>query len=418
VVTGLGCVSPLACSVEKTWQRLINGESGIRAIDTFDTTDLPSKVAGLIPWKKENEDSHEEVFDPSTVVSAKDQHKMDRFILYGLAAAIESVRNAGWEDPSDVEKERTGVVIGSGIGGLETIYNTSVTLHDRGARRVSPFFIPSCLVNLAAGHVSIRYGFTGPNYATATACSAGAHAIGEAFHLIRQNLADVMIAGGAEAAVCRLAVSGFSAARALSTHFNDHPTEASRPWDKDRDGFVIGEGAGVLVLEEFEHARRRGAHVYAEMTGYGLSGDAYHMTAPPADGAGAYRAMKMALDSAALAPQDIDYINAHGTSTPTGDQAELSGVQRLFGPQARVWMSSTKSSIGHLLGGSGAVEAVFSVKALCTNIVPPTLNLHVPPPDATIDLVPHVAKERRLTAVMSNSFGFGGTNASLIFKAV
>jgi 3-oxoacyl-[acyl-carrier-protein] synthase II len=408
----------LACSVEKTWKALINGKSGIRLIDTFDTTDLPSKIAGLVPWKKEDGSSpDDETFDPSTVVPAKDQHKMDRFILYGLAAAIESVRDAGWEAPSDEEKGRTGVVIGSGVGGLETIYNTSVTLYDGGARRVSPFFIPSCLVNLAAGHVSIRYGFTGPNYATATACSAGAHAIGEAFHLIRHNLADVMVAGGAEGAVCRLAVAGFSAARALSTHFNDRPTEASRPWDKDRDGFIIGEGAGALVLEEYEHARRRGAKIYAEIVGYGLSGDAYHMTAPPPDGAGAYRAMKTALMSAGMNPQDVDYINAHGTSTPIGDQAELSSVQRLFGAQTRAWMSSTKSSIGHLLGGSGAIEAVFAVKTLCTHIVPPTLNLHVPPPDAAIDLVPRVAKERKITVVMSNSFGFGGTNASLIFKA-
>jgi 3-oxoacyl-[acyl-carrier-protein] synthase II len=400
--------------------RLIRGDSGIRPIDRFETEDLPSKIAGFVPWKNErqtiNAQEKDDRFDPSPLVPEKDWHKMDHFILYGLSAAVEAVRHAGWETPSEEERERTGVLIGSGVGGLDTIYQTSLTLREKGARRVSPFFIPACLVNLAAGHLSIRYGFTGPNHATATACSAGANAIGDAFHLIRAGAADVMVAGGAEGGVCRLGVAGFSAARALSIHFNDHPTEASRPWDRDRDGFVIAEGSGILILEELEHAKRRGAKIHAEVIGYGLSGDAHHMTAPAPDGAGAYRAMKAALSSASLSPQDIDYINAHGTSTLVGDKAELCGVQRLFGVHSSVWMSSTKSSTGHLLGGSGAIEAIFCIKALETGIVPPTLNLHNPPEDNTIDLVPHKAKERPLKVVMNNSFGFGGTNASLIFK--
>ncbi|MDR0407182.1 MAG: beta-ketoacyl-ACP synthase II [Holosporales bacterium] len=417
VVTGLGCISPLAYSAEKTWDRLIKGDSGIRSIDAFDTSDLPSKVAGFVRWERIGEGSAGENFDPSNIIPEKDQRKMDHFILYGLAAAVEAVRDAGWETPSEAEKERTGVLVGSGVGGLETICNTSITLHERGARRVNPFFIPACLINLAAGHIAIRYGFKGPNHAAATACSAGAHAIGDAFHLIRNNLADVIIAGGAEGAVCRLGVAGFAAVRALSTHFNDRPSEASRPWDAERDGFVVGEGAGILVLEELEHARRRGVPIYAEVIGYGLSGDAYHITSPASDGDGAYRAMKAALASAAITPQDVDYINAHGTSTPIGDKAELFGVQRLFGEKPKAWMSSTKSSIGHLLGASGAVEAVFCIKALCTGIVPPTLNLRTPPAENTMELVPCVAKERRLAVAMSNSFGFGGTNVSLVFRA-
>jgi 3-oxoacyl-[acyl-carrier-protein] synthase II len=416
----MGCIGPLACTVERTWERLIRGDSGIRPIDRFPTEDLPSKIAGFVPWQGEgssvNAQAEEDKFDPSPIMPQKDWHKVDHFILYGLSAAIEAVRDAGWEAPSDEEKERTGVLIGSGVGGLDTIYNTAVLLKERGARRVSPFFIPSCLVNLAAGQVSIRYGFTGPNHAVATACSAGAHAIGDAYRLIQTHMADVMVVGGAEGGVCLIGVAGFSAARALSTHFNDRPTEASRPWDRDRDGFVVAEGSGILVLEELEHAKRRGAKIYAEVIGYGLSGDAHHITAPHPEGGGAYRAMRGALASASLSTQDIDYINAHGTSTPAGDQAELCGVQRLFGEQSSVWMSSTKSSTGHLLGGSGAIESIFCIKALETGCVPPTLNLHNPPEGNTIDLVPHTTRERPLEIVMNNSFGFGGTNASLIFK--
>ena len=413
VVTGIGLVTPLGCGVDTTWRRLIKHESGIRKIDTFDVSDLSSKIAGLIqhgegPGK----------FNADDWLAPKEQRKVDDFILYGIAAAAQAVEDAGWQPEGEEERARTGVLIGSGIGGLQSIYNTSIVLHEKGARRVSPFFIPASLINLVSGHVSIRYGFTGPNHAVVTACSTGAHAIGDAARMIEREDADVMVAGGTEAAVCRIGVAGFAAARALSTHFNDTPERASRPWDRDRDGFVIGEGAGVVVLEEYEHAKKRGAKIYAEFSGYGMSGDAHHVTAPAPDGSGAYRSMRNALQSAKMEPADIDYINAHGTSTPLGDEIEHDAVKRLFGNAAnKVSMSSTKSSIGHLLGAAGSAEAIFSILAMRDGIVPPTLNLENPSEGCDMDLVPHEAKEREVKTVLSNSFGFGGTNASLIFSA-
>jgi 3-oxoacyl-[acyl-carrier-protein] synthase II len=357
-------------------------------------------------------------FDPDEWVEPKDQKKMDRFIVCAIAAASEAVKDSGWTPQSDEDRNRTGVMIGAGIGGLPGICETSIILHERGPRRVSPFFIASNLINLAAGQVSIRFGFRGPNHAVVTACASGAHAIGDAARLIALDDADVMLAGGAEATVCRIGIAGFAASKALSTHFNDMPQKASRPWDVDRDGFVMGEGAGVLVLEELEHAKKRGAHIYAEIIGYGLSGDAYHITAPAADGSGAFRAMQAALKRARLNPEDIDYVNAHGTSTPLGDEIEVNAVKRLYGDHAyKLSMSSTKSAIGHLLGAAGAVEAIFCIKAIESGIVPPTLNLDNPSPGCDIDLVPHRAKERRVRNIMSNSFGFGGTNASLVMSA-
>lgn len=409
----MGLVTPLGCGVETTWRRLIKGESGIRKIDKFDVSDLASKVAGLVPIGE-----GEGEFNPDDWMEPKERRKVDEFILYGVAAAEQAVKNSGWHPESEEDRERTGVLIGSGIGGLQCIYDTSITLHEKGARRVSPFFIPASLINLVSGHVSIRYGFTGPNHAVVTACSTGAHAIGDAARMIEHGDADVMVAGGTEAAVCRIGVAGFAAARALSTHFNDTPEKASRPWDRDRDGFVIGEGAGVVILEEYEHARKRGATIYAEFVGYGMSGDAHHVTAPAEDGAGAFRAMRNAFRSAKMEPEDIDYINAHGTSTPLGDEIEHGAVKRLFGNAAnKVSMSSTKSAIGHLLGAAGSTEAIFAILAMRDGIVPPTLNLENPSEGCDMDLVPHEAKEREVTAVLSNSFGFGGTNASLIFSA-
>jgi 3-oxoacyl-[acyl-carrier-protein] synthase II len=411
VVTGLGTVCPLGVGVGHVWRRLVNGDSGIRAIQSFDTADLNCRIAGqLPPGKAENGE-----FDPDEWVEPKDQRKMDRFIVCALAAATEAVRDSGWVPADDEAQERTGVMIGSGIGGLPGICETSITLHERGPRRVSPFFIASNLINLASGQVSIRFGFRGPNHAVVTACASGAHAIGDAARLIALDDADVMVAGGAEATVCRIGIAGFAASKALSTHFNDTPAKASRPWDVDRDGFVMGEGSGILILEELEHAKKRGAHIYAEVTGYGLSGDAYHITAPAPDGNGAFRAMKAALKRAGLNLDEIDYVNAHGTSTPLGDEIEVNAVKRLFGDHAySLSMSSTKSAIGHLLGAAGAVEAIFSIKALESGVVPPTLNLDNPSPGCDIDLVPHTAKERKVRHVMSNSFGFGGTNASLV----
>jgi 3-oxoacyl-[acyl-carrier-protein] synthase II len=344
---------------------------------------------------------------------------MDDFIVFALAAAKEAVEDSGWMPEDEERRERTGVMIGSGIGGLPAIGAGAQTLAESGPRKISPFFIPACLINLASGHVSIRYGFKGPNHAVVTACSTGAHAIGDAARIIMFDDADVMVAGGTEAAICRLGVAGFAAARALSTGFNDTPTRASRPWDKDRDGFVMGEGAGVVVLEEYEHAKRRGAPIYAELIGYGMSGDAYHITAPSEDGNGAFRAMRNALKRAGIGPEAVDYINAHGTSTPLGDEIELAAVKRLFGEHAyRLSMSSTKSAIGHLLGAAGSVEAIYSILAINHGLVPPTLNLDNPSPGCDIDLVPHQAKERPVAIALSNSFGFGGTNASLVFRAV
>ena len=412
VVTGMGIVSPLGCGVDRVWGRLINGESGIGAIQAFDVSDLPCKIAGTIP---RGERAHGG-FNADEFILPKDQRKMDAFIHYAIAATAEAVDDSGWKPESQADRDRTGVLIGSGIGGLQGIYDASVTLHERGPRRVSPFFIPASLINLASGNVSIRYGFTGPNHSVVTACATGAHAIGDAARLIQLEDADVMIAGGAESSICRLGVAGFAAVRALSTGYNDTPEKASRPWDVGRDGFVMGDGAGVVVLEEYEHAKKRGAKIYAEVRGYGLSGDAHHITAPAEDGSGGFRAMTAALKRAGFKPDDIDYINAHGTSTPLGDEIELGAVKRLFGEAAKkVSMSSTKSAIGHLLGAAGAVEAIFSILALRDQVCPPTLNLDNPSPGCDMDLVPKQAKQRQIRAVLSNSFGFGGTNASLVF---
>ncbi|HVA11807.1 MAG TPA: beta-ketoacyl-ACP synthase II [Stellaceae bacterium] len=412
VVTGLGLVTPLGVGVEHVWKRLIAGQSGIRAIQGFDVSDLAAKIAGQVPRGETSAGD----FNVDDWVPVKDQRKMDEFIVFALGAATQAVEDSGWKPQDEESRERTGVMIGSGIGGLPGITDAAMTLHEKGARRISPFFIPSCLINLASGHVSIRYGFRGPNHAVVTACSSGAHAIGDAARLIQWEDADVMVAGGAEAAVCRLGVAGFAASRALSTAFNDEPTRASRPWDQARDGFVMGEGSGIVVLEELEHARKRGAKIYAEIIGYGMSGDAYHITAPAEDGNGGFRAMRNALKRSGLAKEDIDYINAHGTSTPLGDEIELGAVKRLFGDHAyKLSMSSTKSAIGHLLGAAGSVEAIFSMLAMRDSVVPPTLNLEQPSASCDIDLVPLKAKERKVRFALSNSFGFGGTNACLIF---
>jgi len=408
-------VTPLGAGHKANWERLSNGVSGLRAIEHFDVSDLPAKIAGVIPLG--TDEPHK--FDVDSIVTPKDRRRMDDFIVYALAAATEAVHDAGWTPTDEESLERTGVMIGSGVGGLPAIDDTSKTLEKDGPRRVSPFFIPMSLINLASGHVSIRFGFKGPNHAVVTACSTGAHAIGDAARLIMLDDADVMIAGGAEATVCRIGIAGFCASRALSTAFNDSPTKGSRPWDKDRDGFVMGEGAGVVVLEEYEHAKKRGAHIYAEIIGYGMSGDAHHITAPASDGGGAFRAMRAAIKRAGVPLEAIDYINAHGTSTPLGDEIELGAVKRLFGDHAyKLSMSSTKSAIGHLLGAAGAVEAIYSIKAMNNSLVPPTLNLDNPSEGCDIDLVPHTAKEKKVTVALSNSFGFGGTNASLIFRAV
>jgi 3-oxoacyl-[acyl-carrier-protein] synthase II len=405
-------VTPLGCGVDVNWRRLLASQSGIAAIQAFDVADLPAKIAGLVP----RGETASGLFNADEWVPPKDQRKMDEFIVYALTAATQAVEDSGWKPEDTENRERTGVLIGSGIGGLPGIMEGVITLHEKGPRRVSPFFIPSNLINLASGHVSIRYGFSGPNHAVVTACSSGAHAIGDAARMIMLDDADVMVAGGAEAAVCRIGIAGFAAARALSTNFNDDPPKASRPWDQKRDGFVMGEGAGIVVLEEVEHAKRRGAKIYAEVIGYGMSGDAYHITAPAEDGNGGFRAMRNALKRANLSPDQIDYINAHGTSTPKGDEIELGAVKRLFGDHAyKLSMSSTKSAMGHLLGAAGSVEAIFSILALRDGVVPPTLNLDDPSPGCDIDLVPHKAKERPVRYALSNSFGFGGTNASLIF---
>jgi 3-oxoacyl-[acyl-carrier-protein] synthase II len=412
----MGMVTPLGAGVKPTWERLIASQSGVRAIQSFDVTDLPSKIAGQVP-KGEGSAG---LFNPDDFVTPQERRRIGEFVLFALAASQEAIEDAGWKPTEEAKLERTGVMIGSGIGGLPEIYEGAIILHERGPRRVTPFFIPASLINLASGHVSIRYGFKGPNHSVVTACSTGAHAIGDAARLIQFEDADVMVAGGTEAAICRLGVAGFAAARALSTGFNDQPERASRPWDKDRDGFVMGEGAGIVVLEELEHAKKRGAKIYAEIVGYGLTGDAYHITAPSPEGMGGYRSMQAALKRAGMAPDDIDYINAHGTSTPLGDEIEYGAVKRLFGEAAKkLSMSSTKSAIGHLLGAAGSVEAIFSILAIRNGIVPPTLNLENPSDGCTdIDLVPLKAKERKVRAALSNSFGFGGTNASLIFTAL
>ncbi|HLY05804.1 MAG TPA: beta-ketoacyl-ACP synthase II [Rhizomicrobium sp.] len=414
VVTGLGLVTPLASGVSESWSRLLDGRSGAKPITTFKVDDLPARIAATVPRGNGTDGT----FDIDAYVDPKEQRRVDDFIIFALAAAQQAVDDSGFVPKDEDERCRTGVLIGSGIGGLPGIEEAAILVHEKGPRRLSPFFIPGRLINLASGYASIRFGYKGPNHAVVTACATGAHAIGDAARMIALGDADRMLAGGAEAAVSRLGMAGFAACRALSTGFNDTPEKASRPYDRDRDGFVMGEGAGVVMLEELEHARARGATIYAEILGYGLSGDAYHITAPEENGDGGYRAMCMALARATLEPSDINYVNAHGTSTPLGDEIELKAVERLFGNATHnLAMSSTKSSIGHLLGAAGAVEAIFSMLAIRDQVVPPTINLDNPSVTTGIDLVPHKAKKRPVSAVMSNSFGFGGTNASLVFAA-
>jgi 3-oxoacyl-[acyl-carrier-protein] synthase II len=413
VVTGLGMVSPLGCGVETTWTNVIGGKSGIARIANFQVDDLACQIAAQIPRGPASEGK----FQPDDWMEPKESRKVDPFIVYAMAAADQALDDADWHPQTDEDQTASGVLIGSGIGGLEGIEEAAITLRDRGPRRISPFFIPGRLINLASGQVSIRHHLRGPNHAVVTACSTGAHAIGDASRLIGLGDADVMVAGGTESPVCRLSVAGFAACKALSTHFNDNPTAGSRPYDRDRDGFVMGEGAGVVVLEEREHALARGARIYAEVVGYGLSGDAYHITAPSESGDGAERCMRMALKRAGVDPGEVDYINAHGTSTQLGDEIELRAVERLVGNAGeKVSMSSTKSAIGHLLGAAGAVEAIFSVLAIRDNVAPPTLNLDNPSVVTAIDLVPHAAREKQIDIALSNSFGFGGTNASLVFR--
>ena len=415
VVTGLGMVTPLGCGVEPTWRRLLAGESGAHKVDRFDVSDLPAKIACNIP----RGDGSGGTFNADAWMAPKEQRKVDEFIVFAMCAATQALNDAGWKPTSYDDQIASGVMIGSGIGGIEGIAETAIILKEKGPRRVSPFFIPGRLINLASGYVSIAHGLKGPNHAVVTACSTGAHAIGDAARLIALGDADVMVAGGTESPISRISLAGFAACRALSTSFNDTPERASRPYDRDRDGFVMGEGAGVVVLEAYEHAKARGVRIYAELIGYGLSGDAHHITAPAADGDGAFRCMSAAIRRAGISPAEIDYINAHGTSTPLGDEIELGAVQRLIGNAAsRISMSSTKSSIGHLLGAAGAVEAIFSVLAMRDQIAPPTINLDNPSVETSIDLVPHRAKKREINIVLSNSFGFGGTNASLIFRSV
>jgi len=413
VVTGMGMLTPLGCGVETTWQRLLKGESGAKRIDHFEVSDVSCQIACCIP----RGDGSNGTYNPDQWMEAKERRKVDDFIVYAMCAAKQALDDAGWHPQSYEDQTATGVLIGSGIGGIEGIAETAVILHERGPRRVSPFFIPGRIINLASGFVSIAHGLKGPNHAVVTACSTGAHAIGDAARMVALGDADVMVAGGTESPVNRMALAGFAALRALSTGFNDDPTRASRPYDKDRDGFVMGEGAGAVVLEALDHAKARGARIYAELTGYGLSGDAYHITAPSPDGDGAFRCMSMAIKRAGISAGDVDYINAHGTSTPLGDEIELGAVQRLVGNAAgRISMSSTKSCIGHLLGAAGAVEAIFSILAIRDQVAPPTINLDNPSVETPIDLVPHVARKRGIGTALSNSFGFGGTNASLIFS--
>jgi 3-oxoacyl-[acyl-carrier-protein] synthase II len=413
VVTGLGMVSPLGCGVETTWKRILNSESGAKKIDTFDVSDLTSRIACVVPRGDGNNGS----FNPDQWMEPKDQRKVDDFIIFAMCAAKQALDDAGWHPATEEERCASGVMIGSGIGGLTGIAETSILLKERGPRKVSPFFIPGRLINLASGYVSIAHGLKGPNHAVVTACSTGAHAIGDASRLIALGDADVMVAGGTESPINRLAMAGFCAARALSTNFNDTPEKASRPYDKDRDGFVMGEGAGVVVLEEYEHARARGAKIHAEIIGYGMSGDAYHITSPAPDGDGAFRSMSAAIKRAGISVSDLDYINAHGTSTQLGDEIELSAAERLLGNAAsKVSMSSTKSSTGHLLGAAGSIEAIFSILAIRDNIAPPTINLDNPSVETAIDLVPQKPRQREINVALSNSFGFGGTNASLVIQ--
>ena len=415
VVTGIGMVSPLAANVNDTWKQLIHSKSGINKITSFETDDLNVKIAGQIPTNEEKYG-----FEPNNFVEPKDQRKIDDFILFAIAAADQAIKDSEIGSLNEETAKKAGVLIGSGIGGLQSIARANETLTQKGPKRMSPFFIPSCLINLASGQISIKHGLKGPNHSVVTACSTGAHAIGDAARIIKAGEADIMVAGGSEAAVCRLGIAGFAAARALSTNFNEFPEKASRPWDKKRDGFVMGEGAGVLVLENYERAKKRGAKIYSEILGYGLSGDAYHITAPAADGNGGYRCMEAALQNGKINIEDVNYINAHGTSTPLGDEIELNSVSKLFSNNIKeISMSSTKSSIGHLLGAAGAVEAIFCILSTYNDIIPPTLNLEEPCQDPLkLDLVPNYSKDKKVNVALSNSFGFGGTNASLVVGKV
>ncbi len=413
VVTGMGIVSPLGCGIEPTWANILASRSGAKRIDDFQVDDIACQIAHRIPLGSYADGK----FNPDEWMDIKEQRKVDPFIVYAMAAATQAIQDAGVEPRTEEEKHRIGTLIGSGIGGIGGIYETSITLHEKGPRRVSPFFIPGRIINMASGNVSIRFGLKGPNHSVVTACSTGAHAIGDAARLIMLGDADVMVAGGAESPVNRISIAGFAACRALSTGFNDQPEKASRPYDKDRDGFVMGEGAGIVVLEEYERAKARGAKIYGEVIGYGLSGDAYHITAPSEDGDGGFRCMQMAIKRAGIDPSEIDYINAHGTSTPLGDEIELGSVTRMLGDAApKAAMSSTKSAIGHLLGAAGSVEAIFCLLAMRDGIVPPTINLDNPSVNSVIDLVPHTPRKKEVNIALSNSFGFGGTNASLIFR--
>ncbi len=414
VITGIGAVTPLADNIASSWKKLINGESGIGMISIFDTTDSPCKIAGEVKYG-----DGVDLFNLDKYVDAKEQKKMDRFIHFGIAAADQAIADSGWKPQNEEQQFRTGVMIGSGIGGLPAIEKTVITIRERGIRKITPFFIPQSLINLVSGQVSIKHGYMGPNHAVVTACASGTHAIGDSARMIEYGDVDVMIAGGAESTICEAGIGGFAALRALSTSFNDDPTAGSRPWDKRRDGFVMGEGSGIVVLEEYEHAKKRGAKIYAEIVGYGMSGDAYHITAPESSGRGSTYAMRLALKHAGMNVDDIDYINAHGTSTPLGDEIEVGSIKKVFGDHAyKLSMSSTKSSTGHLLGAAGAVEAIFSALAIRDNVAPPTLNLEDPSEGCDIDLVANQAKQRKIDVVMSNSFGFGGTNACLILKRI
>ncbi len=418
VVTGIGAVTPLSSNAESTWKKLLNSESGIGNISLFDTTDCPCKIAGEVKYAKEG-DTNPDLFYIDNIIDTKEQRKMDRFIHFAVAAADQAIADSGWKAESEEQKYRTGIMMGSGIGGLPAIEKTTIGVREKGVRKITPFFIPSSLINLASGQISIRHGFMGPNHAVVTACASGSHAIGDSARMIEYGDVDVMVAGGAEAAICEVGVGGFAALRALSTAFNENPTAGSRPWDKDRDGFVMGEGAGVVVLEEYEHAKKRGAKIYAEVVGYGMSGDAYHITAPESTGRGSTYAMKLALQHAGINPDQIDYINAHGTSTPLGDEIEVNSVKKIFGDHSyKLSMSSTKSATGHLLGAAGAIEAIFSILAIRDNVAPPTLNLENPSEGCDIDLVAKTAKQRKIDTIMSNSFGFGGTNACLVLKRI
>ena len=421
VITGIGLVTPLAGNREATWKRLIEGKSGAGPIDVFDTTDMPCKIAFQVPWAsgRGGGEGDPEAFDADAAASKKERRRMDEFILYALGASDEALRDANWTPETEKDRERTGVLIGSGIGGLQSIASSQMDLHNGGPRKVSPFFIPSALINLASGQVSIKHGLKGPNHSVVTACATGAHAIGDSARIIREGDADVMLAGGAEASICELGVAGFCALKAMSTKYNDEPTKASRPYDEGRDGFVMGDGAGILVLEEYEHAKGRGAQIYAEVAGYGLSGDAYHITAPAEGASGGQRAMKMALDNAGVTLADIDYVNTHGTSTPLGDEGEIRALEAILdGDTPTFALSATKSAIGHLLGAAGAVEAAFCALAIRDGVMPPTLNLENPSFDTEIDLLPKKAKKRDVKMTLSNSFGFGGTNAAVVLKAV